>query len=119
MGEPIDEYNTKNAKCHIYETKFNGIGGKCTFEFCKNKLINATFISTDDGYDKTVVKEVAGNIRAYYEGQEGFEKDGSVQDGSIYSESFGIKNKDGATGKFVSIELNYVGRITVSAQYLF
>lgn len=113
FGEPLNEYNTEIEQCYKYEVELNKINGECTFKFYKNKLKDVIFISKKDGYDKSNVKEIFNSIKKCHEDEDNFKNIINEQDQAIYSESFELKDKNGATGKFVSIELNNMGKITI------
>ena len=118
MGEFQNEITKESgAKCYTYDVTFNGIKGKCSFDFVKDKLSDITFISISNGYDKSIMTEIIEYIETFYKNKKGFEIENDDNKDNYYS--FCVKDNNGATGKFVTIELKYNGTIVIMAENTF
>lgn len=118
MGESKNEIIKENgAKCYTYDVIVNNIKGKCYFDFVNDRLSDITFISTSNGYDQSTITEIFEYIVTFYKSKKGFEI--TTEDNKNNSYSFCIKDSNGATGKYVNIELKSNGAIVIMAENMF
>ncbi|MBQ9375543.1 MAG: hypothetical protein IJU04_04300 [Ruminococcus sp.] len=115
FGEPKDSYNTESASiCYIFDFENDEISGECIFEFMHNELFTMDFISKT-GYDKSTAQKLSDSIERFYKNKDGFFFDEENPDRLPFHKEFGINDKNGATGRYVTVEEDYMGKITITA----
>lgn len=119
LGTPQETYTTEIEDCLVYNLEYFDIKGECTFKFYKNKLVNVAFVSGKDSYDELTATEIAQDISKYYQGKHGFASNAEKQNNDLYSYTISLSGDNGATGKNVYVNLNYMGKITIQAESLF